>query len=167
MTQTSHVIVPVEPIVRDIASQLAASISELGFPVGMGIAPPEEMCLRAARGIVALYGRSLSAAPAPEGGAVDRWRPFDSVPMDGTVIDLWGHWPEHDRWVRTPDAVWDEERRDWKVNGFYAGAYAYPPRFTHWRPITGPDTTRSDDKTGGAVWRPVSEHDGSEESVLA
>ncbi|MFC5374761.1 hypothetical protein ACFPIF_19550, partial [Brevundimonas faecalis] len=27
--------------------------------------------------------------------------------------------------------------------------------------------TRSDDKPGGAVWRPVSEHDGSEESVLA
>ncbi|GEM_PF-5762888 len=63
---------PVEPIIRDIASQLAASVSELGFPVGMGIAPPEEMCLRAARGIAALYGKTLSAAPGPEGVTAGR-----------------------------------------------------------------------------------------------
>lgn len=85
-----------------------------------------------------IYRAMLSAAPAPEGGAVDGWRPIDSAPQDGTKIDLWGNWPEHDRWTRTPDAVWDEERCDWKVNGFYAGQYAHPPRFTHWRAISGP-----------------------------
>ncbi|WP_341020965.1 hypothetical protein [Brevundimonas diminuta] len=83
---------------------------------------------------------NLSAAPAPEGGAGDDWRPIGSAPQDGTKIDLWGHWPEHDRWTRTPDAVWDEEQCDWKVNGFYAGQYAHPPRFTHWRAISGPAT---------------------------
>lgn len=80
-----------------------------------------------------------SSAPArePEGGAVD-WLPIETALQDGTKIDLWGYWPEHDRWVRTPDAVWDTERCDWKVNGFYVGAYVHPPRFTHWRAVTGP-----------------------------
>lgn len=54
-----------EAIVRDIAEQLAASIAGLGFPVGMGTAPPEDICLRAARGIHALYGKTLAAAPLP------------------------------------------------------------------------------------------------------
>lgn len=72
------VVVPVEPteaIVRDIASQLSASIADLGFPVGLGVAPPDEMCLKAARGIASLYGRPLAAAPAPSslaGGALER-----------------------------------------------------------------------------------------------
>ncbi|MEN5176358.1 hypothetical protein [Brevundimonas diminuta] len=81
--------------------------------------------------------KALSAAPAPEGVAED-WQPIETAPQNGAKIDLWGHWPEHDRWARTPDAAWDEERCDWKVNGFYAGQYAHPPRFTHWRAISGP-----------------------------
>lgn len=83
-----------------------------------------------------LFAALYPEAPAREGGD---WQPIETVPQDGTEIDLWGHWPEHDRWVRTPDAVWDAERCDWKVNGFYAGAYVYPPRFTHWRAVAGPD----------------------------
>lgn len=56
-------VVPIEPIINDIAEQLAASISALGFPVGLGVAPPQEMCLAAARGIHALYGKALADAP--------------------------------------------------------------------------------------------------------
>lgn len=101
---------------------------------------------------------TLSAAPAPEGGAVDGWRPIDSAPQDGTKIDLWGHWPEHDRWTRTPDAVWDEERCDWKVNGFYAGQYAHPPHFTHWRAISGPAALACKNCGG----KGYTEHEGGE-----
>lgn len=84
---------------------------------------------------------TLLAALSPEAPALEGvdWQPIETALQDGTKIDLWGYWPEHDRWVRTPDAVWDAERCDWKVNGFYAGAYVHPPRFTHWRAITGPD----------------------------
>ncbi len=107
---------------------------------------------------------TLSAAPAPEGGAAD-WQPIETALQNGTKIDLWGHWPEHDRWARTPDAVWDEERCDWKVNGFYAGQYAHPPRFTHWCAISGPAAlaTREEapacKKCGGKGY---TEHEGGE-----
>jgi len=83
-----------DAIVRDIAEQLGASIAGLGFPVGMGTAPPEEMCRRAARGIVALYGRQLSSAasaspPAETGeGEAVAWRyAHPNTPTDWRVTD--------------------------------------------------------------------------------
>jgi hypothetical protein len=39
-------------LTADIADDLAFSIANLGFPVGMGISPPPEACLRAAERIV-------------------------------------------------------------------------------------------------------------------
>jgi hypothetical protein len=39
-------------VVAALADDLAASISNIGHPVGMGIAPPREACLRAAGMIV-------------------------------------------------------------------------------------------------------------------
>lgn len=56
-----------EALERDLAAQLAASIAGLGFPVGMGIAPPEDMMMKAASGIIDIYAPRL-AALAPQGG---------------------------------------------------------------------------------------------------
>lgn len=115
-----------------------------------------------AEALMPFLSSRLSAAPAPEGGAEDDWRPIDSAPQDGTKIDLWGHWPERDRWTRTADATWDEERCDWKVNGFYAAQYAHPPRFTHWRAISGPAAlaTREEAPAGaGEIERVAKWHD--------
>jgi len=53
--------------VRKLATQLASSIAGLGYPVGLGIAPPEDVCMKAAQGIFDLY-LAAPASPLPGGG---------------------------------------------------------------------------------------------------
>jgi hypothetical protein len=54
-----------EATVRTLAKQLAGSIANLGYPVGMGVAPPEEACMKAARGILDLYPAHPAGGEAP------------------------------------------------------------------------------------------------------
>lgn len=57
-------------IVDDLAAHLASSIANLGFPVGLGIAPGKTVCTTAAQAIIDTYGPRLAAlspeAPARE-----------------------------------------------------------------------------------------------------
>ncbi len=53
--------------VRKLATQLASSIAGLGYPVGLGIAPPEDVCMKAAQGIFDLY-LAAPASPLLGGG---------------------------------------------------------------------------------------------------
>lgn len=140
MADTPRVTVPVEQkkpdplVIHDGDGTLLFAIRSDGSVEGAGSEHEAALRLVAAMRNIA---PEMFEAPEPEGGAAD-WQPIETALQNGTKIDLWGHWPEHDRWARTPDAVWDEERCDWKVNGFYAGQYAHPPRFTHWCAISGP-----------------------------
>jgi hypothetical protein len=84
-----------------------------------------------------IYRAMLSAVPPvqPEEG----WRPIETAPRDGTEIDLWGYWPENDRWKRTADAWWDSAENCWRLDQYrHEGMYVHRPRFTHWQPLPVP-----------------------------
>ncbi len=57
--------------VRELAMQLARSIAGLGYPVGLGVAPPEDVCMKAAQGIFDLYLTAAPASPLLEGGGLE------------------------------------------------------------------------------------------------
>ena len=52
--------------VRELAMQLARSIAGLGYLVGLGVAPPEDVCMKAAQGIFDLYLTAAPASPLPD-----------------------------------------------------------------------------------------------------
>jgi hypothetical protein len=93
-----------------------------------------------------LYVESISQAPQTaraldecrEALEASGWQPIETAPKDGTVVDLWAHWPEHDRWMRTADAVWDAGAQNWKSGFYHFGQYSYPPTVTHWMPLPAP-----------------------------
>jgi Lar family restriction alleviation protein len=72
---------------------------------------------------------------APSVLPVSGWRDIATAPRDGTRVDLWGYWPEHDVWRREVDAVWSDGKHDWKVGRFYSRQLVQPPTFTHWMPL--------------------------------
>lgn len=51
-------------VVRDLACQLAQSIANLGYPVGLGVSPPEDAMMKAAQGVIDVYGPRLAALSA-------------------------------------------------------------------------------------------------------
>lgn len=62
------------------------------------------------------------------------WQAIESAPRDGSRIDLWVHWPEHDRRDRTADAFWNVEEGEWQLGEFHAGQFVHRPTATHWMP---------------------------------
>lgn len=58
--------------VRELAMQLARSIAGLGYPVGLGVAPPEDVCMKAAQGIFDLYLTAAPASPLPGVGQLSK-----------------------------------------------------------------------------------------------
>lgn len=73
-----------------------------------------------------------SAATEAEGSGA--WRTVESAPMDGTRIDVWAYWPEHDRSYRTTDAFWSVEHGEWQLGQFRRDQFLHPPTITHWMP---------------------------------
>jgi hypothetical protein len=74
----------------------------------------------------------LASLPSPEG----EWQPIASAPKDGTRIDIWAHWPEHDRRERTTDAYWNG--RCWQLGQYNEMQFVHRPAATHWRPLPAP-----------------------------
>lgn len=74
---------------------------------------------------------------------VDNWQPIETVPKDGTVIDLYGinHAGKEERW---PGARWepDYEEDDGPWKGPWSDGFdcTIPSRFvpTHWMPLPAP-----------------------------
>jgi len=73
--------------VRELAMQLARSIAGLGYPVGLGVAPPEDVCMKAAQGIFDLYLTAAPASPLPEG---DDLAEFEIIQNDQPVASTSG-----------------------------------------------------------------------------
>lgn len=63
------------------------------------------------------------------------WQPIETAPKDGTVVDLWAHWPEGDEWRRSADAMWDADMGDWRAGQYSFNQYVYAPTVTHWMPL--------------------------------
>lgn len=59
------------------------------------------------------------------------WQPIETVPRDGTVVDLWfsGEWNR-----RIPDAYWSEALQAWVPQG-RGCSYLDSPLITHWMPL--------------------------------
>ena len=66
------------------------------------------------------------------------WRPIETAPKDGSWVDLWAYFPEHDLAKRVPSAKWDREVNNWRYSYWHFGQYKYPPTITHWQPIPAP-----------------------------
>ena len=59
------------------------------------------------------------------------WQPIETVPRDGTSVDLWfaGEWNR-----RMPDAYWSEALKAWVPYG-RGCSYLDSPIITHWMPL--------------------------------
>lgn len=66
------------------------------------------------------------------------WQPISTAPKDGTVIDLWVQWPEHNDARRTPDAHWSCAVGEWQLGQYHAGQFVHRPMITHWMPEPAP-----------------------------
>jgi hypothetical protein len=64
-----------------------------------------------------------------------RWRPIETAPRDGTTLDLWAYFPEHDKARRIADAFWNTEENAWQLGGFNSKQFSYPPTISHWMPL--------------------------------
>lgn len=96
---------------------------------------PFEERVRAYEGLSRQLAEGLEIALTP-------WQAIETAPQDGTKVDLWAHWPEHDRWERTADAYWSAEDGNWKSGDFHFGQYMFKPTVTHWMPApAGPPAT--------------------------
>ena len=100
-----------------------------------------EDALAKADAILALLSRPAPVASGGQHSSGEGWQGMETAPQDGSKVDLWGYWSETGTWKRSADASWDDERCDWKADGWYAGQYLHPPRWTHWRAVNGPSDT--------------------------
>lgn len=65
-----------------------------------------------------------------------QWRPIESAPKDGTLIDLWAEcWDANGKMVfrRIPNCHWYEDKNRSGWVGLYSAEYP-----THWMPIPEP-----------------------------
>lgn len=125
--------------VRKLATQLASSIAGLGYPVGLGIAPPEDVCMKAAQGVFDLY-LAAPASPLPGGG----WQDISTAPKDGTEIIVWAtnFKPGHpvvvkwslDKYAQRPIPRWETRDPIYGRRSFIDR----PP--THWQPLPAAPT---------------------------
>lgn len=74
------------------------------------------------------------------------WQPIETAPKDGTKIDLWVHFPEHDEAHRVADAFWDLEDEDWNLHGWLVRQFKFTPQPTHWMPLPEPPPSGRDHK---------------------
>lgn len=118
--------------VRELAMQLARSIAGLGYPVGLGVAPPEDVCMKAAQGIFDLYLTAAPASPLPRGG----WRTdFENAPdcEEGIlIVDATKISPA----VGTARFVEGE----WRGYNHGYGVECLWPSPTHWMPLPAAPT---------------------------
>ena len=83
------------------------------------------------------------------------WQPIETAPKDGTVIDLWIHYPEHDRNARAADVRWNADVGEWQHGNFHLGQYMHRPTPTHWMPLPPPPlplptiTEQQEEDSGG------------------
>lgn len=69
------------------------------------------------------------------------WRPIETAPKDGSLIDLWCG-----DYERVADAKWDTKRRawvEWGIDGFDCMEWVRLPDYykpTHWMPLPEPPT---------------------------
>lgn len=94
--------------VRELAMQLARSIAGLGYPVGLGVAPPEDVCMKAAQGIFDLYLTAAPASPLPRGGDMDWQDKAEGLESDlrQAVLVAWKRGAEE--WCRLNYPQWVE-----------------------------------------------------------
>lgn len=78
-----------------------------------------------------IFGVSSAAPVLPDRG----WRPIESAPRDGTLVDLWLYWPEGTRHSRCADAFWSEDEGDWKIGQYFTRQYMEPPSALYWMPL--------------------------------
>lgn len=79
--------------------------------------------------------RAALSTAIPAGDGVPTWQPIETAPKDGTVIDLWCYWPQHDEHRRTADAYWRKD--DWQFGDFARHQFVHKPVPLLWmRPIT-------------------------------
>ena len=63
------------------------------------------------------------------------WRPIETAPMDGTIIDLWS------QSGRQADCKWDTSWTFWGMGGFDTMDWVGIPEWekpTHWMPLPDP-----------------------------
>jgi len=71
--------------------------------------------------------------------SVEGWNlDMGAAPRDGTEIDLWAHFPEHNVKRRVPGAKWMAEHDDWQIGAFRAKQLLYPPEILAWRSLPAP-----------------------------
>lgn len=98
---------------------------------------------------------TFRAETAEAVGKAGGWKPIETVPKDGTVIDLW-----HEEFGRQPDCYWGAPHHECGEAGQYCDSEwhgapdgwvdstlnqsTFDDGFTHWMPKpAGPDTVRS------------------------
>lgn len=79
----------------------------------------------------ACLGERAGTVPRASAPSID-WQPIATVPRDGTPVDLW-----HKEGFRVTDEWWDSTPGD----ECWAGQLFPDTDFTHWKPITEPDST--------------------------
>jgi len=80
-----------------------------------------------------------------EGG----WRTdLENAPKDGTPVDLWVHWPEHDQRCREAGATWDVESGEWRFGQFTANQFVHRPVVTHWQAPPAPPSMKGEGHGG-------------------
>jgi len=137
--------------VRKLATQLASSIAGLGYPVGLGIAPPEDVCMKAAQGIFDLY-LAAPASPLPEGGG---WQDISTFTESGQGSPVFvavptkeGGWIVGEAWksVMEPDDAYRGNDGWWWAGTSPGDAYNDPIRFMNhgdaewWMPLPAAPT---------------------------
>jgi hypothetical protein len=80
---------------------------------------------------------------------IDRhWKPIETAPKDGTIIDLWVLWS--DAPARRANCKWSgDEVEGWELGeGFTQFQYSSWPVVTHWMPLPAPPSGSSEPPEG-------------------
>jgi len=86
----------------------------------------------------AMNNASLRKSPTPDG-----WRGIDTLPTDGTAVDLWVEMEEGQ--YRFTDCFFDKKNSNWYFSGpgYHLSDYQVAPRIIAWMPVpSNPETIK-------------------------